>query len=119
MEFRLLAEREKVHIQPVVGPQKFLQHVSVVNQPVTNKNHADMLTYTFAAPQAVCEPSRSLQATKLHLALHLAECVKEHVYNVSAAAGERSIAVQKQAGTGAFMYTLDEDGTCAILFPRA
>ena len=39
---------------------------------------------------------------KLHLALHLAECVKEHVYNVSAAAGERSIAVQKQAGAGAF-----------------
>ena len=53
---------------------------------------------------------------KLHLALQLAKCVKEHGYNVSAAAGERSIAVQNQAGTGAFMYTLDEDGTCAILF---
>ena len=40
---------------------------------------------------------------KLHLALHLAGCVKEHGYNVSAAAGERSIAAQpKQAGSGAF-----------------
>ena len=39
---------------------------------------------------------------KLHLALHLAECVKEHGYNVSAAAGERSISVPKTAGAGAF-----------------
>ena len=62
---------------------------------------------------------------KFHRLFHLvqlpqreaASSVKEHGYNVSAAAGERSIAVQNQAGTGAFMYTLDEDGTCAILFP--
>ena len=39
---------------------------------------------------------------KLHLALHLAECVKEHGYNVSAAAGERSISIPKTAGAGSF-----------------
>ena len=49
-----------------------------------------------------CKLIPQCKKPKLHLALHLAECVKAHGYNVSAAAGERSIAQPKQAGSGAF-----------------
>ena len=42
-----------------------------------------------------CKLIPQCKKPKLHLALHLAECVKAHGYNVSAAAGERSIAQPK------------------------
>ena len=87
--YTLLDTMRQVYDLFLIG-DRLVQHTDLL-QALLLKHH-----------KLYCKLIPQCQKPKLHLALHLAECVKEHGYNVSAAAGERSIAQPKQAGSRAF-----------------